>query len=70
MKTLQQVITAPEAVNLSGLGLRTIQRMCKSGKLVCRNAGTDTKPVWLILKSSVPTKEVEHVQSNNQQCRG
>jgi hypothetical protein len=53
MKALEQVITAPEAVILSGLGLRTIQRMCKSGKLVCRNAGTDYKPVWLILKSSV-----------------
>lgn len=53
MKALEQVITAPEAVTLSGLGLRTIQRMCKAGKLKCRNAGTDSKPVWLILKSSV-----------------
>jgi hypothetical protein len=56
MKILNQVITAPEAVVLSGLGLRTIQRMCKTGKLICRNAGTETKPVWLILKSSI-TKE-------------
>lgn len=47
---LNQVITVAEAVQLTGLNVRMIQRMCKSGKLIARQ---DFKGNWLILKESV-----------------
>lgn len=48
--SLNQVITVAEAVQLTGLNVRMIQRMCKSGKLTARQ---DYKGNWLILKESV-----------------
>lgn len=51
---INQVITVAEAVQLSGLNTRMIQRMCKSGKLIARQ---DYKGTWLILKSSLKSSE-------------
>jgi hypothetical protein len=48
--SLDEVITVAEAVQLTGLNVRMIQRMCKSDKLIARQ---DYKGNWLILKSSV-----------------
>lgn len=54
MKTLLQVITVAEAVELSGFHVRKVQRLCKSGEYTARQ---DHKGNWLILKSSVQSKE-------------
>lgn len=52
---LTQVITVAEAVELSGFNIRKVQRYCKSGLITSRQYLNGS---WLILKSSVPTKEV------------
>lgn len=54
MTPLNQVITVAEAVERSGFNVRKVQRYCKSGVFIARQ---DLKLNWLILKSSVPTKE-------------
>lgn len=51
---LDKVITVAEAVQLTGLNVRMIQRMCKSGKLIARQ---DHKGTWIILKSSLKSSE-------------
>lgn len=50
MRSLEEVITVAEAVQLSGFHVRKVQRLCKSGDYVARQ---DHNGTWLILRSSV-----------------
>lgn len=54
IKLLDQIITVAEAVELSGFNIRKVQRYCKSGAFIARQ---DLNGSWLILKSSIQSKE-------------
>lgn len=54
MTTLEAVITAQEASRLLGVTMRQVQRLCKAGRLVAR----DADGIYLILRESVEQYKV------------
>lgn len=54
MSILDQVVTVSDAAVLYGCSDRYIRQLCKQKKI---EAKQDCKGNWIILKSSLPTKE-------------
>lgn len=55
MNILDQVLTVSEAAKIRNVSNRHMRRLCEAGSVVCRKSDDG---VWLILKSSIPGKEV------------
>ncbi len=49
----QEWIETTEAVEISGLALSSISRLCRNNKIACKRIGTGRRSIWLVDKASL-----------------